>query len=285
MLNLKLSIVTPSFNQVGFLKSTLDSVISQRYPNLEYIVIDGGSSDGSVEVIKQYESSLAFWVSEKDSGQAEAVNKGLKRATGDIIGWINSDDVYLPGAFAAVIERFEGHPDVDVVYGDFDYIDAQGRTLLHKKEIPVDFRIMLYGRNHVCQPTVFLRRSVLERAGYLDPALHFSLDWQWYLRMFQSGCKFDQIRVPLAGYRWQADSKSVSNVAGAVKERRQLQRKYLREQLGIQNPRWANACIAILDKVFRAYWQLKKLLIRGQFDLIKQRRILNRDYVRCQSPN
>ena len=114
----KLSIVTPSFDQGKFLEETILSVLDQNYPNLEYIIIDGGSTDESVEVIKRYEKHLAYWISEKDRGQVHAINKGIERTTGDIFGFLNSDDLYLPGTFATVTEHFDNHPESEWVCGD-----------------------------------------------------------------------------------------------------------------------------------------------------------------------
>ncbi len=122
----RVSIVTPSFNQAAFLEETIQSVLSQDYPNLEYIIIDGGSTDGSVEIIKKYADKLAYWVSEKDTGQADAINKGLIRVTGEIVAWLNSDDIYLPGTIRAAVEALQAHPDCGLVYGDVLSVDAKG---------------------------------------------------------------------------------------------------------------------------------------------------------------
>jgi glycosyltransferase involved in cell wall biosynthesis len=275
-----LSIVTPSYNQGPFLEAAIRSVLDQDYPRLEYLVIDGGSTDGSVDIIHNYADRLAWWVSERDRGQASAVNRGLARATGDIIGWLNSDDVYLPGCFDAVVDAFRRNPSVDVVYGDFDYIDRDGNLLLHKKEIPIDLSIMLFGRSHVCQPTVFLRRSVIECVGPLDERLHYSLDWDWFWRIGTAGHTFHQVRRPLAGYRWQADSKSVSNRAAALHERRQLQLDYLAREWKLTSPWTARAVLFVLDKWHRGKWHLAKFIKRGQLDFVTQRIRLRRSKYR-----
>jgi glycosyltransferase involved in cell wall biosynthesis len=169
------SIITPSFNQGRFLEATLRSVLEQDYGNIEYLVIDGGSTDDSQEIIRKYASRMAWWVSEKDSGQSEAVNKGLRKARGEFVGWLNSDDIYLPGAVAAAVAAFRSNPEAGVIYGDALAIDAQGKPfnrMCARQYSMVDllsFRI-------ICQPAAFMRRSVLEQAGALNPAYHLLMD-------------------------------------------------------------------------------------------------------------
>ena len=166
------SIITPSYNQAAFLEQTMHSVLEQDYPNIEYLVADGGSDDGSVEIIKRYADRLAWWVSEKDHGQAEAINKGFSRARGEYIAWVNSDDFYLPGAISAAVKEFQQHPEVGLVFGDVKVVDKDEKILNH----------LHYGNwglaelmtfHIIGQPAVFLRRSVLEKAGFLDESYHF----------------------------------------------------------------------------------------------------------------
>jgi len=169
------SIVTPSYNQGRFLEATLCSVLEQDYPNIEYLVVDGASTDNSIEIIRKYANKITWWVSEKDTGQPEAVNKGLHRARGDIVGWLNSDDVYQPGAIAAAVTAFRSHPEAGVIYGDALAIDADGRpfNLMHARQYSL---VDLMAFNIICQPAAFMRRSVLEQANYLNPAYHLLMD-------------------------------------------------------------------------------------------------------------
>jgi len=178
----RVSIITPSYNQAAYLEQTIQSVLGQGYPNLEYIIVDGGSTDGSVEIIQKYAGRLAWWVSEKDNGQAESVNKGFRRATGDFVGWLNSDDLYLPGAIAGAVSALQAHPQVGFVFSDVDSIDAAGNRI----------NIMRFGDwglldlmcfRIISEPGVFMRRSLLEQAGYLDLAYHYLLDHQLWLRL------------------------------------------------------------------------------------------------------
>lgn len=206
------SIVTPSFNQAQYLEQTLRSVLEQDYPRIEYIVIDGASTDGSVDLIRKYQDRLAYWVSEKDSGQAEAINKGLARATGDIVAWINSDDFYFPGAIASVVKAFESHPEAGLIYGDTVAVDEKGEFIHFPKYAQWDLEDLLTF-NIIGQPAVFMRRDVLLEAGFLDPSFHFLLDHQLWIRL---ASRAPTMYVP---ERWAAGRfhEFAKNVAQAAK--------------------------------------------------------------------
>ncbi len=180
------TIVTPSFNQARFLEQTMRSVLDQDYPNIEYMVVDGGSTDGSVDLIQKYSKRLKWWVSEKDGGQAEAINKGFTRASGEIIAWINSDDYYMPGAIAEAVKTLCEHPDVGMVYGKVRVVDETEKVLNQlaygdwSLSDLMSFRI-------IGQPAVFIRRKVLEKTGYLDQSYHLLLDHQLWIRLAREG--------------------------------------------------------------------------------------------------
>lgn len=180
------SIVTPSYNQAPFLEQTIRSVLEQDYPYIEYIVIDGGSTDGSVEIVKSYADRLAYWVSEKDSGQAEAINKGFTHASGEIFAWLNSDDFYLPGTVSAAVRCLQENPDVVLVYGDMLAVDATGQTInvLKYRQLTLQDFLCL---QIIGQPSVFFRRSAFEKAGPLDTSFHFMLDHHLWIRLVQQG--------------------------------------------------------------------------------------------------
>lgn len=180
------SIITPSFNQATYLEQTLTSVLGQDYPRLEYLVVDGSSTDGSVDIIKKYADKLTFWVSEKDSGQAEAINKGLSRARGKIIAWLNSDDTYLPGTISAAVKAFEANPDALLIYGDMLAVDEYGETinLLEYRQLRLEELLCF---EIIGQPAVFMSREALERAGLLDPSYHYFLDHHLWLRIALQG--------------------------------------------------------------------------------------------------
>jgi glycosyltransferase involved in cell wall biosynthesis len=206
-----ITIITPSFNQARYLEATIQSVLAQDYPHIEYILIDGASTDTSIEIIKKYESKLAYWVSEKDSGQAEAINKGLARATGEIIAWLNSDDYYLPNTISRVVQVFEENPDIIMVYGDMLAVDEQGQTI----------NVLKYGQlsleDLICfqiigQPSVFFRHAALERAGLLDTTYHFLLDHHLWIRIAQQG-KILHVPQTWAAARYHAEAKNRAKAA------------------------------------------------------------------------
>lgn len=205
----KISIVTPSYNQGQFLEETILSVLNQNYPNLEYMVIDGGSTDQTVDVIRRYEDRLNYWVSEKDRGQVHAINKGLARCTGEIFAFINSDDVYLPGAFAAVAEYFEAHPDAEWVCGDTRMFGEGHETKMIRAVIPKSAAHCLSWAYKAPQPGHFWKRNLLG-SGF-DEAWRYDFDHDFYVRLLLAGHKCEYIPKPLAGYRLHAASKTVAD--------------------------------------------------------------------------
>lgn len=214
------SIVTPSYNQVPYLEVALRSVLEQDYANIEYIVIDGGSTDGSVEIIEQYQDRLAYWVSERDTGQAEAINKGMRRATGDIIGWINSDDALLPGAISQAVEELESDEDIGMVYGDGLMVDSNLMLLdrHYYKQLTV---LELLCFEVILQPTVFMRRSALVDAGYLDEGYHLILDHELWVRI-ASRYPLSHVSAFWAIERTHETAKTIQQAADFVEEARRL---------------------------------------------------------------
>ena len=185
---MKVSIVTPSFSQVRFIERTLVSVAHQDIDGLEHLVMDGGSKDETVRVLRDFDPPVR-WRSEPDRGQTDALNKGLREAAGEIIGWLNSDDVYYPGAIKRVLEVFEEHPEVDVVYGMADHIDENDRAFEAYPTEPWDLT-RLQDTCFICQPALFMRRSVLERYGYPDDNLHYCMDYEYWMRLGLQGARF-----------------------------------------------------------------------------------------------
>lgn len=177
------SIVTPSYNQAQFLEATIQSVLSQDYPHLEYIIVDGGSTDGSLEIIRNYADRLAWWVSEPDRGQTDAINKGFARARGEIFAWLNSDDTYEPGAVRAAVEFLMTHPEVGMVYGDANFIDEAGRVIGKFNARQTDYRRLRRGYVHIPQQAAFFRASLWREVGPLDPSFYFAMDYDLWVRI------------------------------------------------------------------------------------------------------
>ena len=177
------SVITPSFNQARYLEATIRSVIGQDYPRIEYIIVDGGSTDGSVDVIKKYQDKLSWWVSEKDKGQTDAINKGFNRAKGEILAWINSDDTYNPGAMGEAVKYLVNHPEVALVYADCNFIDEEDRIIGKFNSAQTDIRRLRRGYVHIPQQTMFFRAKYWKELGPLDPSFYFAMDYDLWTRI------------------------------------------------------------------------------------------------------
>ena len=208
-MNPKVSIITPSYNQGEYLEETILSVLTQTYDNIEYIVIDGGSTDNSVDIIRKYVDRITYWCSEKDNGQAAAINKGLKRATGDLVCWINSDDVLFPNFVEKFVNHFVAHPNVDFLYGDV----AQGADMQHatiRRGEVIDYPTMLRTlRVPMPQQATMWRKSVMDKIGYLDPQWHVLLDREYFMRIAQH-CVIEYLPGVVAFFRNHENAKSIA---------------------------------------------------------------------------
>ena len=177
------SIVTPSYNQAPFLEQTIQSVLGQDYPRLEYILVDGDSSDGSVDIIKKYSNKLAWWVSEPDRGQTDAINKGFAHAHGEILAWINSDDTYEAGAVSAAMEVMQGRPEIGLVYGNANFIDGSGRVTGRFPAAQTNYTRLRRGYVHIPQQAAFFRADLWKKVGPLDPSFFFAMDYDLWVRL------------------------------------------------------------------------------------------------------
>ncbi len=182
----KITIVTPSYNQAQYLEQTIRSVIDQKYPNLEYIIVDGGSTDGSVDIIQRYADHLAWWVSEPDHGQTEAINKGLKRATGDWVAWQNSDDIYYPGCFHDLAAAAKKHPGAGLIIGNMMLIDEQDRFHRDICYVKPSYQSLLAEGMVLANQSAFWHRRVQDKIGLLDESFQCSFDYEWFLRVVQN---------------------------------------------------------------------------------------------------
>jgi glycosyltransferase involved in cell wall biosynthesis len=257
----KFSIITPSFNQGRFLPDCIKSVISQSGVDVEHIVIDAGSTDETIDVLKNH--SHLQWVSEADAGMSDGINKGFLKATGDWVMWLNCDDFLLPGALAKVAEFIRKNPEVDIVHGDCNFVRADKSLIRRKYDHPVDgFTLLLAG---CCIPSTstFLHRRIIETGHLLDISYKVCMDWEYYLRLIRNGYRFGYLRVPLAGFRWHGDNTSVVHSKRGEEEALLLQREHLD---GLNLPSWLGlaSLLSCLRWPARAVRVLKRLRAHGR---------------------
>ena len=203
------SVITPSYNQARYLEETIHSVLNQQGVELEYIIIDGGSTDGSREIIEKYAPLLAGWVSEKDRGQTDAINKGFARARGDIFAWLNSDDTYEPGAVQAAVGYLQAHPQTGLVYGDTHYIDEHSRVIGRFPAAQTDYHKLRQGYVHIPQQAAFFRAELWRKVGPLDPSFFFAMDYDLWVRL-AALARVDYVPQVWANFRLHADAKTIS---------------------------------------------------------------------------
>lgn len=231
----KITVITPSFNQGNFIEETIKSVLNQNYPNLEYWVFDGGSSDQTIKILKKYQKKLN-WVSKKDRGQTDAINKGMKRAKGEIVCYLNSDDVFLPGTLMTVADFFSNTPSSLWVTGDYTIIDANGKTIqpfvtAYKtfiRNLGLDW--LLYIANYINQPSTFWRRSVFSEVGYFDQSLRYCMDYDLWLRLVKLQTPH-LLPQPLSAFRIHEKSKGGAQYEAQFEEENQVVNRYTRNIL------------------------------------------------------
>ena len=203
------SIVTPSFNQARFLEATMQSVLAQDYPKIEYIVVDGGSNDGSIDIIERFADRLAWWVSEPDQGQTDAINKGFEHATGDIFAWLNSDDTYEAGAVSEAVAFMQENPKVGLVYGDANFIDADGNVIGQFNAQQTSLHRLQRGGVYIPQQSAFWRAKLWQEIGPLDPSFYFAMDYDLWVRL----ARVSEIRYTQqlwANFRLHGDAKTIN---------------------------------------------------------------------------
>lgn len=254
----RVTIVTPSYNQRAFLEETLCSVLSQGYPNLEYFVIDGGSSDGSVELIKKYERHIAYWISEKDRGQSHAINKGFRRSSGAILGWLNSDDVMKPGALFAIADALRSHAEPAWLIGASELIDERSRPLRIQRVSRIDEAFFFAWSDDVWIPqqSTFWNRVMWEQVGPVREDLTYAMDVALWLKMFELA---SPLLIPhvLSGYRFHGDCKTMSHLLDSRREVIALLQAYRRRHADFRNAGKAleaSQSDEILQWAYRSYY-------------------------------
>jgi len=203
------SIITPSYNQAKYLERTILSVLNQDYENIEYIVMDGGSNDGSLEILKKYGDRLTFWESKKDKGQTDAINKGFARANGQILAWLNSDDTYQPGAISEMVEYMVNHPEVGLVYGDCNFINADHEVIGKFNAAQTDYARLTRGYVHIPQQAAFWRANLWQQVGPLDDSIYFAMDYDLWLRLAEIS-KIVYLPRLWANFRLHGDAKTIA---------------------------------------------------------------------------
>lgn len=227
------SVITPSWNSASYIEQTILSVINQSYTNVEYIIVDGGSTDGTLDIIRKYENLISYWISEPDSGMYQAINKGMQRASGGIVAYLNSDDLYYPNTIARVVDFFADNPSVDLVYGNLDFNDENGNRLFTRIYPRFSWNHFV-SANHamIGQPAAFWRSGLLEKVGLFDESMKMAADFDFFIRAGMSG-RIMHIPDVLAAFRTHASSLTSSQAKLGQDEVRLIHEKYLANKLSI----------------------------------------------------
>jgi glycosyltransferase involved in cell wall biosynthesis len=265
---MNISIVTASFNQAPFLEEMLGSVRSQGYADVEHIVRDGASSDGSVEILQGKQGAAweyLKWSSQRDNGQSDALNQGFRLASGDVVGWLNADDRYRPGCLQTIAEAFERNPEIDILYGDYTVMDAEGQHLKVRREIEFSrFILFYYPTLCIPTPTAFFRRRIFDEGNFLDESLHYAMDHEYFARLAARGYRFKHLHTLLADFRVHPASKSCMEPQRQLTEARTAMEMYSPVARRVKSEAMRSLCFAALPAVAGLARYAEKLM-RGYY--------------------
>jgi len=265
---MRISVVTPTFNSIHTLRATIESVASQDYPDVEHIVMDGGSTDGTLDILKGY--PRLRWVSEKDEGHYHAMDKGTRMATGEVVAILNADDCYRPGVLTEVAAAFKKHSDWDALFGDIVFVDGEGQEIFRREEAMFDPQIIRYGFNPVNHQTLFLKKEVyLRLGGYRYKEFKNCCDYEYVMRLIRARCRVGHIPVYIVNYRYHdhGQSADLRVRANMAKESAAIRKEY-----GVPGGSLGKA----LGVYARAKRQAEKLLLRGKCDLMPGNKLLKK---------
>jgi glycosyltransferase involved in cell wall biosynthesis len=263
-----LSVITPSLDSAEFIEDAILSVSRQQGVSVEHIVIDGASTDDTVAIVKRY--SDVRWISECDRGQSDAINKGFRSAAGDLLGWLNADDYYLPGGLEVIARAAQQHPEADVIYGDCVFVDCEGKIVRSKVEHAFDRSVLLYFGCYIPSTATFFRRRIIDSGLLLDCNYRVCMDFEYFARLAQAGFKFCYVPRFIAAFRWHGSNASLKQLSRRAEERRQMQWRYGDRDFSSSTLDW----LANLHRVKRA---LRKTLSGNMVREFRLRRMLGRD--------
>jgi len=256
------------------LESTILSILDQNYPNLELIIIDGGSTDNSVEIIKKYHHKIDYWVSEKDNGQTHAINKGFKIATGDYVNWINSDDMLPRKALHILAESIQNSPGYDFYFGDYKAFNEKGELLYFRKSAPYSSSSLFWGRQLSSQPAVFFRRQLLEEHGYLNEKQQFCMDTEFWIRASEHGATFQQIKHTLGITRAHGDAKTTHLQNVLHDEHKEIVRRYQGLPFFKTDSRREDIFFSVMNRFWRLATAVKRMTYRGDLTFMSASKAL-----------
>ena len=260
-----LSVITPSYNSAEFIEDAILSVTRQSNVAVEHIVIDGGSTDGTLEILKRQKH--VNWSSERDRGQSDAINKGFLGASGDLVGWLNADDYYLPGGLEAIARAAAEHPEADVIYGDCVFVDREGKIVRSKVEHEFDRSVLMYFGCYIPSTSTFFRRRVIDSGQLLDCEYRVCMDFEYFARLAHEGFAFHYVPRIIAAFRWHGSNVSLKQLDRRAEERRQVQQRFG----GIA---YSAATLEILSRLHRAKRVLRKAVSGNMTREFRLRRMI-----------